>query len=67
MSKIEKFFVVWSPGRGVPVVRHPSFNVAKDEARRLAKQQPGDEFFVLAAIGRAQLPDPVDWAQTFDA
>lgn len=58
---IDHFFVVWNPGRGLPRFRHDSHEAAKTEAKRLARQHPGEEFYVLAATGRAMLKDPVDW------
>lgn len=45
-----RFWVVWSPGAGAPVVRHESEASAIDEAERLARVCPGDEFIVLASV-----------------
>jgi hypothetical protein len=41
------FFVVWSPEGGDPVVRHPSFNVARSVAWKLSEKYPGQSFYVL--------------------
>lgn len=58
MSDNEMFWVVWNPESGPPSFRHRSRNEARSEATRLARQNPGQEFFVLAAIGRAHRPEP---------
>lgn len=46
----EGFYVVWCPTTGAPRVRHDSLEKADAEAKRLARQNPLHEFFVLAAI-----------------
>ena len=43
------FWLVWNPKRSVPAIRHPTQESARVEAERLARIQPGDEFFVLSA------------------
>lgn len=43
-----KFWMV--VGVGSPTVRHPSRQSAKNEAERLAKACPGDEFTVLESV-----------------
>lgn len=53
------FFVVWNPAGGRPTVRHCTRNAAQIEAVRLAKANPGEKFFVLAAITVAEVPPPV--------
>lgn len=37
-------------GSGTPTVRHPSKQSAKNEAERLARQNPGEEFVVLESL-----------------
>lgn len=65
----EGFFLVWNPARNVPTVRHPTREAATFEAERLARQQPGDQFFVLRACTVSCIPqtpvatDPVQFAQ----
>lgn len=48
------FYVVWNPNGGPPRVRHSSEENAKQEALRLAEQNPGHEFIVLASVGTAR-------------
>lgn len=43
------FFMVWRQGGGVPTVQHPTLGLAEAEAERLARANPGREFFVLMA------------------
>lgn len=47
--KSQKFWMVL--GYGTPTFRHPSFDSAKTEAKRLAGDNPGIEFHVLESIG----------------
>lgn len=51
--KPQPFFLVWCPTRGAPTVQQPSYRVAEDEAKRLARLNPGEEFFVCAAVAKA--------------
>lgn len=37
-------------GRGIPTVRHDSRREAEAEAERLARNNPGETFHVLAAV-----------------
>lgn len=48
------FYVVWNPNGGSPRVRHQCEESAKQEALRLAEQNPGQEFIVLASVGTAR-------------
>lgn len=48
------FYVVWNPNGGPPRVRHQCEEAAKQEALRLAEQNPGHEFIVLASVGTAR-------------
>ena len=54
------FWLVWSPTRGTPTVRHNRYEHATMEARRLAEKHPNDKFYVLvtAAVAYAA-PNPV--------
>lgn len=47
------------PGRHPPTVRHSDYQTAVREAKRLALKVPGEKFFVLAAVGVANTPEPV--------
>jgi hypothetical protein len=55
-----RFFVIWSPQGGPPVVRFPSFETARFAAIRLSNRHPDQDFFVLASCwGRVAKP-PVE-------
>ena len=56
----ESFYVVWCPNRGNPTHRHPTFDVAKKEASRLALKHRGETFYVLSSCGEARSVD-VEW------
>lgn len=51
MTKIEKiqFWMVWREGSPTTRFRHPAKSLAVKEANRLAKQNPGECFYVLKA------------------
>lgn len=49
MSDPMTFWVVWNPNGQNPRYRHASRLDAEQEAGRLARANPGKEFFVLAA------------------
>jgi hypothetical protein len=42
-----RFYVVWSPQGGPPVVRIPTFQQARTAAYRLSLRNPTRDFFVL--------------------
>lgn len=44
------FFLVWRDGGGSPVFKHESSQSAQREASRLARECPGQRFYVLAPI-----------------
>ena len=46
----EGFYLVWTPGGGIPIKRHYTCQEAREEARRLAQNNPCIEFFVLRAV-----------------
>ena len=48
------FYMIFNGGKGgaSPTKQHRTEGEATTEARRLARAQPGDEFFVLRAIKR---------------
>lgn len=66
MADATKFWVVWSPQSGPPIVRHAQKMTATNEAHRLAQQHPGHEFFVLEALGCAQKVI-VQWTELTEA
>ncbi len=47
---MESFYLVWNPTGRIPVLRHPTVDSARAEARRLAELHKNDEFFVLRAV-----------------
>lgn len=47
---IAKFWMVWNPTRRPPSFRHMTKTAARDEAKRLSSQTPGELFIVLAAV-----------------
>lgn len=55
------FFMVWNPEGHAPTFQHLDVEDAKNEAMRLARNNPGQRFVVLCSIGQAVLKDPVDW------
>lgn len=56
----QSFFIVWCPaGHYPPSVRHETLEDASAEAARLAGNNPGKEFFVLAARRRVMVPPAV--------
>jgi len=59
MSNQDKFWMVL--GRGVPTHRHSTEEVARNEAGRLAKLNPDQDFYVLEAIAVAR-SSTVSWS-----
>lgn len=52
---MKPFWIVWSPdGATPPRARHDSERAAIAEAERLARLNPGKEFFALAAVAVSQ-------------
>lgn len=57
MPKEQLFFVIWNPKKSNPSHRHSNLPSAEAEAMRLARENPGHEFFILAAIAKATKQD----------
>jgi hypothetical protein len=51
------FWMVYGMNQGAPTARHGSEEIAKQEAQRLARNNPGTAFYVLKAIGVAERVD----------
>lgn len=51
------FWMVYGMNQGAPTARHISFEVAKTEAERLARQHPGIEFYVMQPVSRSKRVD----------
>jgi hypothetical protein len=50
MAFPDSFFIVWNPkGQRPPTFRHGTFGQASNEATRLARENPGADFFVMVA------------------
>lgn len=49
-TKEPPFWLVWSPQGQPPRYRHQSRSLAEDEALRLARANPGNEFYVLCPV-----------------
>ena len=62
MEQTEKavpFWLVWNPGGNAPRFQHPSLESAENEAKRLARHAPGQEFFVLRPVSATLKSDIV--------
>lgn len=60
MSRKDAFFIVWNPEGQDPRVCHDCFELAANEAHRLALAKPGKNFFVMQAHRRVSTPKPVE-------
>ena len=64
---LKPFFLVWNPKTEQTAFRHPDYTSARNEALRLAKKNPGQEFFVLGTHCRIVKPPDVqvdEWGMT---
>lgn len=46
----DMFWMVWSPQGHAPTAKHDEFRSAEGEAERLARANPGKEFYILQAV-----------------
>jgi len=53
----EKFWMVYGDGQRAPTEKHASFEIAKLEAERLCRNNPGIEFFVLQPVSVSKRVD----------
>lgn len=51
------FWMVYGMNQSAPVARHKTFESAANESKRLARSNPGVEFYVLATVARAVKAD----------
>lgn len=58
---MNRFWMVWNEGNQNPRVKHSSSMLARSEAERLARSNPGQKFYVLDAIDCCMKRD-VEWA-----
>lgn len=70
---MDQFWLVWSPqGARPPLVRHRTYRGAVSEAERLARLNPGSEFFVVQALSvsmvaaNVTVPLRVTWQDDMD-
>lgn len=56
----EQFWMVYGKDQRAPTVRHMTRWQAQQEAQRLAKNNPGIEFYVLAAVDGFVTHEPVE-------
>ena len=52
MKEQSPFCLVWNPDREMPKRKQHDQETATTEAKRLARQNPGEEFFVLICAAR---------------
>lgn len=61
MSCQHKFWMVWNPNGRQPRHMHMNRVAADQEAQRLARENPGEQFFVLKSMtGFTAIPQPVE-------
>jgi hypothetical protein len=61
---MEKFWMLWNPKGASPTRQHKSIEAAIAEAERLARRDPGQEFYVLEALRMCEVPElPVRWTE----
>ena len=58
-EKPKHFWMVYGLDQGAPAVRHEAEHIATAEAKRLARNNPGIEFYVLESVARALKADVV--------
>lgn len=51
------WYVIWNEEHGSPKFKHDERDAAIDEAKRLARLNPGKQFHVLGLIGTAERVD----------
>ena len=58
---MNKFWMVMVEGRGMPQIRHPTFEKARTEAERLIRKE-GKGAYILEAVAVGQVQNqPVSW------
>lgn len=53
----EKFWMIYGEGQRAPTVKHASYEIAKQEAERLCRNNPGIDFFVLQPVSVSKRVD----------
>ena len=60
---MQQFYMVWCNGTAGIRMQHVTKNEATTEAERLARKEPGQEFYVLKAITMSKSLKPVETIQ----
>lgn len=58
MNPEKTFYMVWRQGTGHIHFQHEIYESARREAERLARATPSATFYVLRAVGYAEIPPP---------
>ena len=57
----DPFYIIWNPkGSAPPKYQHAILGDAEKEARRLAIENPGNDFFVMASHSRSKAIEPIE-------
>jgi len=51
------FWMVYGEGQRAPAVKHANFEIAKREAERLSRNNPGIDFFVMRPVSVSRRVD----------
>ena len=54
-----QFWMVWNPAGHSPVFKHETARLARIEAERLARLNPGQRFYVLEAVALRYVDDMI--------
>lgn len=58
----QRFYMIWNPQGRHPTAKHPTIHTARDEAQRLATENPGQRFVILMAVEFMEAVRPVTHA-----
>lgn len=53
----DQFWMVYGDGQGAPAMKHASFEIAKREAERLSRNNPGIDFYVMMPVSLSKRVD----------
>lgn len=59
-------FLVWNPSAGFPTFAHDSYQSAIKESERLARNNPGQSFHVMAIAGTSVVEVPSVYRENSD-
>lgn len=64
---MKQFYLVWSPtGPTPPRVRHPTKHEARNVCLKMAREHPGADFYIVKALYRATVPNPIPYAESLE-